>query len=558
MKTRIFDVKTRYASLLALMLGLMAAGPAMAACDVILSAILPSNQAVLKADCGPANMTEITWTRDLNAILPLVSLVLSNSTFPATLADINFTTLLTSGTHSYTASGFFGGTAGVPNSGTAVASGKAAVITLSQPILTVAVSPGGEVDGVPPGITDCRISGGTCVSSHDTGTSVVLTATADTGFTFASWGDDCRGITTNTCTLSMTTLRTATATFGTTPAPGQCGAANNVSSVNTPTALCTTGTPSSVGSAGYTWNWACAGPNNGSSASCSAPQIVAGVCGSASGSTALSAAPSGIAACGVGNVASTASATNFTWGCNGINGGNTSATACSAPVAPTNGACGTANGTTVATAPTSTAACSAGTSTTPTNPSNTFSWTCNGLAGGSSQACTADQSTPTPTAATAPTPTTTCAAPAGWTCRLNPVTLDPAPGGTPSGVPLGITVLRTYVFSAPANVVHAFAITFDAKVFTGSGARLQTNQYVDNANRRNMYISDAPGSTSPVDAGHYACLAVNNDENSVIYVNFTTPGYGTCFLEKNKQYWLNIKATDANTPVNYLLQPFQM
>lgn len=218
MKIRIFDVKTRFASLLALVLGLAAAGPALAVCDVTLSSILPNNQAVLKANCGNANMTEITWTRDFGtgAVANFGPFL-----FPATLADINFTTLLTSGTHSYTASGYENGT-GTANSGTLVASGKAAVVTLSQPILTVAVSPGGSVTSaplstsVPIGINGCTNTGGVCAAGFDTGTTVVLTPTpTGSGFVFSGWGGDCSG--NGNCTLSMTTLRTASATFSTVP-----------------------------------------------------------------------------------------------------------------------------------------------------------------------------------------------------------------------------------------------------------------------------------------------------------------------------------------------------
>ena len=132
MNTKILGVKNKYALLLLLALGLTAAGPAMAVCNVTLSAILPGNQAVLKADCGTANMTEITWFSNGQALpgFPF--------TFAATQADLTFTATLTGGNQSYTASGFADGTPNTPSSGTPVAAGKAAIISLANLVLTVA------------------------------------------------------------------------------------------------------------------------------------------------------------------------------------------------------------------------------------------------------------------------------------------------------------------------------------------------------------------------------------------------------------------------------------
>jgi hypothetical protein len=56
--------------------------------------------------------------------------------------------------------------------------------------------------------------GSTCSDSYTSGTSVVLTATADTNYTFTGWsgsGVSCAG--TGTCTVSMTADRAVTATF---------------------------------------------------------------------------------------------------------------------------------------------------------------------------------------------------------------------------------------------------------------------------------------------------------------------------------------------------------
>ncbi|CAK0766628.1 exported hypothetical protein [Gammaproteobacteria bacterium] len=66
----------------------------------------------------------------------------------------------------------------------------------------------GRVISSPAGIT----CGDDCSENYTPGTSVTLTATAETGSTFASWSGGCSG-TTNTCTVTMNATKTVTATF---------------------------------------------------------------------------------------------------------------------------------------------------------------------------------------------------------------------------------------------------------------------------------------------------------------------------------------------------------
>jgi uncharacterized repeat protein (TIGR02543 family) len=97
-----------------------------------------------------------------------------------------------------------GGTASV-NTTTPPSSGTPTGYTL-----TVAKSGSGSVASSPAGI-NC---GGDCSESYTSGTSVTLTATAATGYTFSGWsgsGISCGG--TGSCTVSMTAARTVTATF---------------------------------------------------------------------------------------------------------------------------------------------------------------------------------------------------------------------------------------------------------------------------------------------------------------------------------------------------------
>ncbi|MGC9457623.1 MAG: trypsin-like serine protease [Halothiobacillaceae bacterium] len=74
--------------------------------------------------------------------------------------------------------------------------------------LSVQVSGTGTVTSNPTGI-DC---GSTCSASFDSGTSVVLTATASSGYSFSGWSGDCAG-TSSTCQLEMSAARSAQANF---------------------------------------------------------------------------------------------------------------------------------------------------------------------------------------------------------------------------------------------------------------------------------------------------------------------------------------------------------
>jgi hypothetical protein len=229
------------------------------------------------------------------------------------------------------------------------------------------------------------------------------------------------------CTIGTSLVSNAVAVTTGQPVAGACGTV--AASAAQPAASCSAGTASSVqqDNTNNAWNWTCAGLNNGSVASCSAPMIVDGNCGSASGTTPLSAPPGGLAACRTGTVANVVTGTNsFTWSCNGANGG-ANATTCSAPVVPTPGACNPAlNGQNLPVAPTAQNGCTTGTFTGLTTASGNYNWTCNGLGGGSSQSCVAFPSAP----------------PVNGACgNSNGGTFSSAPGSAlcNAGLPSGVT-----------------------------------------------------------------------------------------------------------------------
>lgn len=74
--------------------------------------------------------------------------------------------------------------------------------------LTVTVSGNGSVSSNPAGINNCR---GTCSASFATNTTVTLTASPDSGWSFSSWGGACSG--TGTCQITMDANKSVTATF---------------------------------------------------------------------------------------------------------------------------------------------------------------------------------------------------------------------------------------------------------------------------------------------------------------------------------------------------------
>ncbi len=98
-------------------------------------------------------------------------------------------------------------------------------------IVTKAGTGSGTVTSSPAGI-DC---GSTCSASYASGTSVTLTAAADSGSTFVGWSGSCSGA--GACTVTMDAAQSVTATFNTegntsgtstTKAVGSCAGCANV------------------------------------------------------------------------------------------------------------------------------------------------------------------------------------------------------------------------------------------------------------------------------------------------------------------------------------------
>ncbi len=82
--------------------------------------------------------------------------------------------------------------------------------------LAVTKTAGGSVSSAPAGIS----CGADCAQDYDYGTAVELTAAAESGYDFASWGGDCSASASSTCELTMDEARTASASFA-----AECAAA---------------------------------------------------------------------------------------------------------------------------------------------------------------------------------------------------------------------------------------------------------------------------------------------------------------------------------------------
>ncbi len=212
--------------------------------------------------------------------------------------------------------------------------------------------------------------------------------------------------------------------------PGQCGTANGTTRSTAPSLtseLCAVGTQSVVIGAGP-WTWTCSGSNGGATASCAAqvtvvappppppapppppppPPAIAGVCGTANGTTRSSKPSTSSELCSVGSYSVVTGAGPWAWTCAGTNGGSTAN--CSAqllttpppppppppsPPSAAPGVCGAANGTSRTSIPTTASElCAVGTSAgaTGTGP---WTWSCSGINSGTPANCSAQLAMPT-------------------------------------------------------------------------------------------------------------------------------------------------------------------
>ncbi|MAF67972.1 MAG: hypothetical protein CMH25_01320, partial [Micavibrio sp.] len=157
---------------------------------------------------------------------------------------------------------------------------------------------------------------------------------------------------------------------------GVCGSANGVGAYSAPSSgLCSAGNPSAVTGTGP-FNWTCVGLFDGTTANCSAPLRVDGVCRTYSGYSTTQPATNNATGCSAGTYADNTSntASQWRWNCNGLNGGvNVPCTSARG----TDGLCGTADGGSFDSAPSGGSLCNSGTATA-VSGTGPWTWSCNG------------------------------------------------------------------------------------------------------------------------------------------------------------------------------------
>jgi uncharacterized repeat protein (TIGR02543 family) len=155
-------------------------------------------------------------------------------------------------------------------------------------LLSVSVTGNGRVTG---GSINCGLGATACAVSVTANGVVTLTATPDTGATFAGWGGACAG-TITTCTVSMTSAKSVSATFtggtstasltvavtgsGTVTGGGiNCGNGGSACSANVALGSSVTLTASPAAGASFTgWGGACSGAASSCTVSMSSAKLV--------------------------------------------------------------------------------------------------------------------------------------------------------------------------------------------------------------------------------------------------------------------------------------------
>ncbi len=181
---------------------------------------------------------------------------------------------------------------------------------------------------------------------------------------------------------------------------GVCGSANTttVSSIPVNPNLCAVdgGTATDVTTNPTTYTWTCEGEGEGhTDASCYANKSgvrINGACGSSNYTIASTAPDENLCIAGTESSVTTNS-TTYTWTCSGINGGTSDACVTNITGEVTNGVCGSSDGQSFTSAPT-TNLCLGGIPTT-VSGTGPWTWTCNGVGtGATNQSCSSSKALP--------------------------------------------------------------------------------------------------------------------------------------------------------------------
>jgi uncharacterized repeat protein (TIGR02543 family) len=187
----------------------------------ILISLLLGTSLLASANAHAAKLT--VAKRGSGTVTSAPSGINCGTTCSASYARGTSVTLTATPTSGYSFSGWSGACSGTSAHCTiSVTGARRVTATFTQNVvnyygLTVSKSGSGTVTSAPAGIS----CGTTCSASYARGTSVTLTATPASGYSFSGWGGACSGTSAN-CTVSMTAARSVTATFSQNVASYQC------------------------------------------------------------------------------------------------------------------------------------------------------------------------------------------------------------------------------------------------------------------------------------------------------------------------------------------------
>lgn len=177
------------------------------------------------------------------------------------------------------------------------------------------------------------------------------------------------------------------------PSNGVCGSSNSGNFNTAPsTNLCASGVASTLTGTGP-WSWTCTGVGGGTSANCAAlktsSSVVNGLCGTSNHKPSYAKPSSGLCSTGTASAVTGTTPGPWNWTCSGSAGGTSENCIAEKIETVINGACGLSSGKIFETAPSANLCMMGIPSTVSISDSSSWSWTCDGVGGGTSANCSA-------------------------------------------------------------------------------------------------------------------------------------------------------------------------
>ena len=138
--------------------------------------------------------------------------------------------------------------------------------------------------------------------------------------------------------------------------------------------------------------------------------------------------------------------------------------------------------------------------------------------------------------------------PAGWSAVMDPLS-NVQSAITVYGQRFNISNGQYLAFSVQPNVINAHRIWIDPSIFQVNGVQISTNQFNTNIEPRDMVISTAPGLLTPISPTAFR----QGIDGAYLFVNTSASAYGMVVLQPNVEYWLNVKASQPNVAMDYII-----